>query len=344
MRPIRDACPIPEEKQVIIDLFMNNVKDKEIVFTGEKHCGSEGHWLEKQMGLNPNCKNEPDILGYEMKKNSPKITFGDYSASEYLFSRNKETLEQLNGWTEKHTIIHDDFLRYFGTAKIVNKTKIDFINLILTHFRETPTSIKRISIKPQPIISTQQIAKNYTFEMLEKMTVVSLKDICRNNGIKRYSNKKKADIIQLILSHFAIPVENKNLQETPIQGKYTSQILEDMTITSLQDICKANNINFSEKRYSWSGSCVPTYGTWNKCGQKLYFDDELNLCIVYSFQKDEREEKYSLPLFLQDDIVITIWKKTKLEKHINKKFNNKGFFICKKQGATYKNICFGKPF
>ena len=77
MRPIRDACPIPEEKQVIIDLFMNNVKDKEIVFTGEKHCGSEGHWLEKQMGLNPNCKNEPDILGYEMKKNSPKITFGD---------------------------------------------------------------------------------------------------------------------------------------------------------------------------------------------------------------------------------------------------------------------------
>ena len=59
---------IQNDMQKIIDLFMSNVKDKEIIFLN-KHCGSEGHWLEEQMGIKRNSKNEPDIFGYEMKKN-----------------------------------------------------------------------------------------------------------------------------------------------------------------------------------------------------------------------------------------------------------------------------------
>jgi hypothetical protein len=30
--------------------------------------------------------------------------------------------------------------------------------------------------------------------------------------------------------------------------------------------------------------------------------------------------------------------------HIDNKFNNKGFFMCKKINNKYKKICFGKPF
>jgi hypothetical protein len=81
-------------KQLIIDKFMTNVKHKEIFITSNLHCGSEGHWLETQMGIIHNANNEPDILGYEMKKNSSKITFGDFSASEYLFSNKKKLLKQ----------------------------------------------------------------------------------------------------------------------------------------------------------------------------------------------------------------------------------------------------------
>lgn len=45
------------------------------------------------MGIKHNAKNEPDINGYEMKKSSNKITLGDFSASEYLFSgKNKKIL------------------------------------------------------------------------------------------------------------------------------------------------------------------------------------------------------------------------------------------------------------
>jgi hypothetical protein len=97
-------------------------------------------------------------------------------------------------------------------------------------------------------------------------------------------------------------------------------------------------------RYSWSGSCVPTYGIWNFCGEMLKFNDNLDLCVYYSFENDNREYKNTFPTFIQNDIIIAIWEKNKLEQHINKKFNKKGFFICKKINNTYEKICFGKPF
>ena len=159
---------------------MTNVKGKEILILTKTHCGSEGHWLETQMGIPHNSKNEPDIFGYEMKKCSNKITFGDFSASEYLFSKSKEHLEKLNKWkTNEYQLTRTDFIRYFGTSK---------------------------------------------------------------------------------------PEKNN--------------------------------------RYSWSGSCVPTYGKWNDCGQKLIFTTKLNLCVVYSFEKDKREIKHSYPHFIQNNSVI----------------------------------------
>lgn len=206
-------------RQKIIDLFLINVKGKKAPTS--LHDGSEGHWLEKQMGVSPNNRNEPDIFGYEMKKESSKITFGDFSASEYLFSKRKPLLETLNQWNTDEIIVkRDEFITYFGAPNI-----------------------------------------------------------------------------------------------------------------------KKNN------RYSWSGRCFPTYGTWNSCGQMMYFNNNLDLIIYYSFEQDSRPVKVSYPKFLQKEIVaIAIWEKKKLETNINRKFNNKGFFICKKINNTYKSVCFGKPF
>ena len=63
------------EKQ-IIEIFNQNVKGVDIILDDKnsKHCGKEGHWLETQMGIKHNSKNEPDLYGYEMKKSSSKIT------------------------------------------------------------------------------------------------------------------------------------------------------------------------------------------------------------------------------------------------------------------------------
>ena len=47
---------------------------------------------------------------------------------------------------------------------------------------------------------------------------------------------------------------------------------------------------------------------------------------------------------MHNDIIIAIWKKSKLETCINNKYNKKGFFICKKINHKYEKISFGKPF
>ena len=210
------------DKLFIINKFKENVKGKHV--KGEdpdSHCGSEGHALETLMGIKHNSKNEPDILGYEMKKESKKITFGDFSATEYLFSKKREFIDASNNWKkEDHPVTRKEFINYFGT--------------------------------PNPL---------------------------KNN------------------------------------------------------------------RFSWSGNCVPKYGAWNSCGQFMTFNDSLDLCIFYSFEKDERLEKHAYPSFLKNgEIVIVFWKRTKLETHVNNKYSKKGFFICKKNNNVYEKICFGNPF
>jgi len=211
-------------KQHIITLFNNNVKGVKICLDGQntKHCGKEGHWLETKMNIKHNSKNEPDINGYEMKKSSNKITIGDFSASEYIFSgKNKRNIINfLNNWTDEIKISRSDFIKTFG------------------HFN---------------------------------------------------SNK--------------------------------------------------------QNRYSWSGSCVPTYNNWNFNGQMLFINENNDIIIYYSFSKDKRNIKNNFPLFLHNDnIVIALWKSSKMKLFINNKFNIKGFFICKKIGNTYEKICFGKAF
>jgi len=109
-----------ENKEEIIKIFKEKIKGKKIEITNynSKHCGKEGHWLEKGMGIKHNSNNEPDLFGYEMKKEAKKITFGDFSASEYAFSsKNKRNyINKINNWKdEENEITRDNFLRFFGS-------------------------------------------------------------------------------------------------------------------------------------------------------------------------------------------------------------------------------------
>jgi hypothetical protein len=208
----------------IIKLFRENIKGKlfEHKSGNKNHDGKEGHWLENQMNIKHNSKNEPDINGYEMKKQSKKITFGDFSASEYLFTKDKKHINETNKWPNNLVnITKDDFIRFFGTQK--------------------PTK---------------------------------------------------------------------------------------------------------HNRYSWSGSCVPTYDNYNTCGQNLVISENNDICIYYSYSNDTRHDiKINFPDYLKkDNVLIAIWKNEKMRLHINNKFNNNGFFIIKKKDGIYNTICFGRQF
>lgn len=96
---------VKNDKKIIIELFNKKVRGKKFEKdANNKHCGNEGHWLEMQMSIMPNSKNEPDKLGYEQKKDSAKITFGDWSASRYIFDKKSE-----------YKLTRDKFLEMFGS-------------------------------------------------------------------------------------------------------------------------------------------------------------------------------------------------------------------------------------
>ena len=55
------------------------------------------------MLIKPNSNNDPDTLGYEQKKDSNKITFGDWSASTYMWQNSS------------YNLTRDDFLKIVGS-------------------------------------------------------------------------------------------------------------------------------------------------------------------------------------------------------------------------------------
>jgi hypothetical protein len=78
------------DKQPIIQSFIANIKGKKPCLDGQntKHCGKEGHWVETQMGIKHNAKNEPDINGYEMKTGGKVTTFVDKAPDTMFLNGN----------------------------------------------------------------------------------------------------------------------------------------------------------------------------------------------------------------------------------------------------------------
>lgn len=119
---------------------------------------------------------------------------------------------------------------------------------------------------------------------------------------------------------------------------------EKIVLTKEQFMKYFGNKNKEKKdRYSWSGSCVPKYGKWNNCGQMLMIDEDNNILAMYSYNNDKRNDKICHEL-IEKEICIAVWSCKKMQKHVNDKFNQKEFFICKKNNKNeYDKICFGPP-
>ena len=99
-------------------------------------------------------------------------------------------------------------------------------------------------------------------------------------------------------------------------------------------------------RLSWSGEPCPTY--FEQCtnyGQKLDIDNN-NVIITYNYSLDKRENKNKIvPLELQlNNLIIAKWSHASLKEKVENKFNQKGWFKCKKDtSGYYNNICFAPP-
>ena len=98
-------------RSIIEERFEKFVKGQAPDLAGyhKGHDGAEGDWLTKKVGLTVNGKNEPDFMGFEMKKDSAKTSFGDWSPDFALY------LSPSRG--TKSELPRSEFLRIFGTPK-----------------------------------------------------------------------------------------------------------------------------------------------------------------------------------------------------------------------------------
>ena len=105
---------IDEVKQLIKKTFDSKVKNKAFDKDLKKHCGSEGMWIESQFKEGINSNTNSDFHGFEIKKESKKITFGDWSPDEYIFNP-KDVLKKYNSGIDLN---RDDFLKLFGNLNV----------------------------------------------------------------------------------------------------------------------------------------------------------------------------------------------------------------------------------
>ncbi len=97
----------------IVERFRTHVlgRQPDLSSYNARHDGAEGDWLTYQMGLSANGKNEPDFKGFEMKKSSSKITFGDWSPDVAVYHTRVRRSE----------MSRDEFLRVFGAVPATSR-------------------------------------------------------------------------------------------------------------------------------------------------------------------------------------------------------------------------------
>ena len=100
-------------------------------------------------------------------------------------------------------------------------------------------------------------------------------------------------------------------------------------------------------RFSWSGEPIPKINQYSIFGTTLIVDEADNILIIYSYSRDQRENKASiLPKHLQiEDLILAKWSADVMRLKVDQKFNQKGWFVCKKDKKTqiYTEIGFGEP-
>lgn len=71
----------------------------------------------------------------------------------------------------------------------------------------------------------------------------------------------------------------------------------------------------------------------------------MNILALYSYKKDKKNKDINEKFKFKKIICIAIWSCDRMKKLVENKFNQKGFFICKKnKDDIYEKICFGRAF
>lgn len=141
-------------------------------------------------------------------------------------------------------------------------------------------------------------------------------------------------------------------------GDYANLFKGSTTSERQDDFCRIFGKPNQNKngRCSWSGSPCPKINHYNAFGQILVIEDNLDVVALYSYNKDQRNDKEDIvpPELQKENLVIARWfgttspssklKDKCLKSKLEDKFNDSGWFTCKTDATgKYQNICFGEP-
>jgi hypothetical protein len=257
-----------ENKQKIINLFLNNVKGINICLDDIKnHCGKEGYWLEEKMGIKHNDNNEPDIYGYEMKKMSNKITLGDFSANEYAFSgKNKRNiLNEYNQWDNKIIFSKLDFLKCFGNPNINKNNRYSWSGICVPIYNKWNTCGQILEISDNNDIN---IYYSYDYDLRERK--INFPEYLKNKKILivHWKHDKLEQNInnKFNIKGFFICKKLKNKYETICFGKpfnynYFIEGIKNNKIYFDSGMYEGNRRNYSHFRSSqvWKDLIIEEY-------------------------------------------------------------------------------------
>jgi MvaI/BcnI restriction endonuclease family len=200
LQKITDEEEIKEKIRRRFDEFVKN-RTIDTSSLNQFSDGKEGYWLETQMGVKHNSKNGPDIRGFEMKKDSKKITFGDFSASEYLFSQNQPIIEEYNCWAngEGH-ITRKEFIKYFGNPNYKKHGRLSWSGKCVPKYGEYNECGQGLFISEENDIfilydyekDEREHNKDKNYEFLKgepKIIAVWTSDKMRNHINNKYNSK-----------------------------------------------------------------------------------------------------------------------------------------------------------
>jgi hypothetical protein len=166
-----------------------------------KHDGKEGHWLERQMGTEPNASNAPDLMGYEMKTETTPITVGSWDPNYWIF-RDEKQFPNLIGKkgrekTDQRRINQNEFLNYFGNPNVKKKNRMSWSGSPIPKIDEINSFGMKITISDD---STYQIFYSFSDDKREnKESIIperfqtSQIEIARWNSSGKKSIKEKWD-------------------------------------------------------------------------------------------------------------------------------------------------------
>tara|TARA_B100000963_G_scaffold349260_1_gene358063 strand:- start:1031 stop:1828 length:798 start_codon:yes stop_codon:yes gene_type:complete len=260
-------------KEKIKKLYFENVhgNSPNIDNQNSKHDGAKGHWLEKQLGKEPDGKNEADFWGYECKNHttSGKTTWGDWTPNYYIFDRDSG-----------YDISRDAFLMIFGKPNAKKNNRLSWSG------EPVPRTPNKTSNFGQYIVVDDESNINIYYDFSkdlrkEKNNIVPLelqKDnllLAKWNGYEKNNNSKKTALETKVKKKF----DNKGWFKCAMENNIYTKIIfgKPVSFETWIEYVKSGDVYFDSGMYQ--GNIRP-YSQWRS--DNIFWDK----LVIEEFPKD----------------------------------------------------------